>query len=57
MKNMSSREHNESLKGREIEISIKEQFPIPIRVKDGSGSIVDTYQIVRTKSNKFMMQK
>lgn len=57
MGNMSSREYNESPKGREIEISMKEQFPIPIRVKDDSGSIVDNYQIVRTKSNKFMLQK
>ena len=50
-------EFNESPKGREIEISAKEQFPIPIRVKDDSGSVVDTYRIVRTKSNKFMLQK
>lgn len=57
MKNMPSHKDNESPKGREIEISMKEQFPIPIRVKDDSGCVVDNYQIVRTKSNKFMLQK
>lgn len=57
MRNMSSREYNESPKGREIEISTKEQFPIPVRVKDASGNVFENYQIVRTKSNKFMLQK
>lgn len=57
MRNMSSREYNESPKGREIEISTKEQFPIPVRVKDASGNVFENYQIVLTKSNKFMLQK
>lgn len=57
MKNTASHEYNESPTGREIEISMKEQFPIHVRVKDDSGSVVDNYRIVRTKSNKFMMQK
>ncbi|MDN3512324.1 MAG: hypothetical protein NG784_13625 [Candidatus Jettenia sp.] len=57
MKNTVSCECNELPKLREIEISTGEQFPIYIRVKDDSGSAIDTYRIVRTKSNKFMLQK
>lgn len=54
---MKSSKYNESPKGREIEISMKEQFPIPIRVIDDSGRVVGNYRIEKTKSNKFMMQK
>ncbi|MCK6469397.1 MAG: hypothetical protein L6Q53_14555 [Candidatus Brocadia sinica] len=57
MKNMPSHKFNESPKGREIEISTKEQFPIPVRVIDDSGRVVGNYRIEKTKSNKFMMQK
>lgn len=57
MENMLSREFNESPKGREIEISMKEQFPIPVRIKDTSDRVIDTYLVVKTKSNKFMLQK
>lgn len=57
MGNMSSLEFNESPKGREIEISMKEQFPISVRVKDDSDRVIDTYLVVKTKSNKFMLQK
>lgn len=55
---MKSFKYNESQKGsREIALSMEEKYPIPIKILDDSGSIVDNYQIVRTKSNKFMMQK
>lgn len=57
MNNIQFREYSESSKGREIEISMKEQFPISIRIKDDSDRVVDTYLVVRTKSNKFMLQK
>lgn len=54
---MKTLEFNESPKGREIEISMKEQFPILVRVKDDSDGVIDTYLVVKTKSNKFMLQK
>ncbi|GAN34866.1 MAG: hypothetical protein UZ01_01142 [Candidatus Brocadia sinica] len=57
MGNMSSLEFNESPKEREIKISMKEQFPIPVRIIDDLGMVVGNYQIKKTKSNKFMMQK
>lgn len=54
---MKSFKDNETQKGREIEIYVREQFPIPVRVRDDAGYVIDNYQIVRTKSNKFMLQK
>lgn len=54
---MKLHEYNESPKVREIEISTKEQFPIPVRVKDASGNVFENYRIVMTKANKFMLQK
>jgi hypothetical protein len=57
MRNTASHEYSESPKGRAIEISMKEQFPIPVRVIDDSGRVVENYRIEKTKSNKFMMQK
>lgn len=54
MGNMSSLEFNESPKEREIKISMKEQFPIPVRIIDDLGMVVGNYQIKKTKSNKFM---
>ncbi|NUO10498.1 MAG: hypothetical protein HUU08_17885 [Candidatus Brocadia sp.] len=57
MENMPSHKYNESTKGREIELSAQEQFPIPVRVIDDSGRVIENYRIEKTKSNKFMMQK
>lgn len=55
MKNMPHK-YNESPK-REIELSTQEQFPIPVKIIDALGKIVGVYQIKKTKSNRFMMQK
>ena len=40
-----------------IEVSLCESFPIPIKVKNNLGRVVETYFIVKTRNNGLMLQK
>lgn len=57
MRNTAFLEYQEAPQPKEIEVSLNERFPIALRVKDDSNKTVETYRLVRTKSNKFMLQK
>lgn len=57
MRNTAFLEYHEAPQPKEIEVSLNERFPIALRIKDDSNKTVETYRLVRTKSNKFMLQK
>lgn len=57
MRNAAFLEYNAASQPKEIEISLNERFPITLMVKDNSDKTIETYRLVKTKSNKFMLQK
>jgi len=42
---------------REIVISKDDTFPITVKIVNNSNRIEETYNLVRTKNDKFMLQK